>query len=231
MRFEITFRRQAVKFCDPVGTNPREYGIELETLPEADHLGDMSSAEKPGHLDGKLLIAMPAMGDPRFERAVIYMCAHSPEGAMGLIVNKPAPELNFADLLEQLEMEVPETSRQIRVHFGGPVEHGRGFVLHSRDYDNAETTLHVDDQIGMTATLDILEDISKGSGPANCLLALGYAGWAPGQLEGEIQANGWLTCDATPDLVFDRSDAEKWEAALASLGISPSFLSAAGGTA
>lgn len=183
------------------------------------------------HLDGKLLIAMPSMGDPRFARSVIFMCAHSDEGAMGLIVNKPAPDLDFADLLEQLDMKVTDESRQIRVHIGGPVEHGRGFVLHSPDYAGSDSTLQVDDAFGMTATLDILEDISQGRGPRDCLLALGYAGWGPGQLEGEIQANGWLTCEASHDLVFGKSDAEKWEAALASLGISPSFLSAEGGTA
>jgi len=191
----------------------------------------MSASEEARHLDGKLLIAMPSMGDPRFARSVIFMCAHSDEGAMGLIVNKPAPDLKFSDLLKQLDMAVTEEARQIRVHIGGPVEHGRGFVLHSPDYANEETTLRVDDAFGMTATLDILEDISAGNGPRDCLLALGYAGWGPGQLEGEIQANGWLTCEASHELVFSRADAEKWEAALASLGISPSFLSAEGGFA
>lgn len=183
------------------------------------------------HLNGKLLIAMPGMGDPRFDRSVIYMCAHSEDGAMGLIVNKPAPDLNFIDLLEQLELNPSDEARQIRVHVGGPVEHGRGFVLHSPDYKSKEATLQVDDDFGMTATLDILEDISNGEGPQNCLLALGYAGWGPGQLEDEIQANGWLTCAASHDLVFGEGDGEKWTAALASLGISPSFLSASGGTA
>jgi putative transcriptional regulator len=183
------------------------------------------------HLDGKLLIAMPSMGDERFERAVIYMCAHSEDGAMGLIVNKPAPELRFSDLLEQLDLKAAREAGQIRVHFGGPVEHGRGFVLHSPDYESVDSTLKVDDKFGMTATLDILEDISNGDGPAAALLALGYAGWGPGQLEGELQANGWLTCDATHDLVFNEGDGDKWGAALASLGISPSFLSASGGTA
>jgi len=191
----------------------------------------MKAPDETRHLEGKLLIAMPSMGDPRFARSVIFMCAHSDEGAMGLIVNKPAPDLTFPDLLKQLDMKVTDAARQIRVHIGGPVEHGRGFVLHSPDYTSAESTLRVDDAFGMTATLDILEDISSGNGPRSCLLALGYAGWGPGQLEGEIQANGWLTCEASHDLVFSRADAEKWEAALASLGISPSFLSAEGGTA
>ncbi len=174
---------------------------------------------------------MPSMGDVRFERSVIFLCAHSADGAMGLIVNKPAPDLRFTDLLEQLDMKPERETSQIRVHFGGPVEHGRGFVLHSPDYESEDSTLQVDDKFGMTATLDILEDIANGEGPQNCLLALGYAGWGPGQLEGELQANGWLTCEASHELVFAPGDSDKWSAALASLGISPSFLSAAGGSA
>lgn len=191
----------------------------------------MTTPDDTRHLDGRLLIAMPSMGDTRFERSVIFMCAHSEEGAMGLIVNKPSPELEFAELLEQLDMKLGDQAKSIQIHVGGPVEHGRGFVLHSPEYGNDESTLQVDDDFGMTATLDILEDISNGEGPENCLLALGYAGWGPGQLEGEIQANGWLTCDATHDLVFSQGDSDKWQAALASIGISPSFLSAEGGTA
>jgi putative transcriptional regulator len=191
----------------------------------------MTHARTQDRLDGKLLIAMPSMGDPRFQKSVIYMCAHSDEGAMGLIVNKPAHDLKFRDLLKQLDIETGEAGREIRVHFGGPVEHGRGFVLHSNDYDSNASTLRVDDAFGMTATIDILEDISKGSGPERCLLALGYAGWGPGQLEGELQANGWLTCDASPEIVFADADADKWERALATLGITPSFLSGKGGMA
>ena len=191
----------------------------------------MTAITDSTHLDGKLLIAMPAMGDPRFQRSVIYMCAHSDEGAMGLIVNKPAVDLKFTDLLKQLNIPVGERTREIRVHIGGPVEHGRGFVLHSADYGNPDTTLQVDDRFGMTATLDILQDLSRGDGPESCLLALGYAGWGPGQLERELQANAWLACDAAPELVFGTDDAGKWEAALASMGITPSLLSATGGTA
>ncbi len=191
----------------------------------------MDPAQEPQHLCGKLLIAMPSMGDVRFERSVIFMCAHSEDGAMGLIINKPAPDLRFGDLLEQLDLAHGDDTREIRVNFGGPVEHGRGFVLHSRDYDSSESTLKVDSRFGMTATLDILEDISNGDGPRECLLALGYAGWGPGQLESEIQANGWLTCEASTEIVFQKGDGDKWTAALASLGISPSFLSASGGNA
>lgn len=186
----------------------------------------------PQFLDGQLLIAMPGMGDMRFERSVIFLCAHSAEGAMGLIVNKPAPELRFADLLEQLKITpgaggLPET----RVHFGGPVEHGRGFVLHSADYRVEGASLAVSDRFAMTATVDILRDMARGKGPDRALLALGYSGWGPGQLEGEIQANGWLTAPADPDLVFGNRDSGKWEAALRSIAIDPRLLSAEGGRA
>ena len=136
-------------------------------------------------LDGQLLIAMPGMGDPRFDRSVIFMCAHSPEGAMGLIVNKPAPDLSFADLLSQLKIPATIDVKSIRVHFGGPVEHGRGFVLHSADYSVEESSLQVSPDFAMTATVDILQDMARGSGPKRALMALGYAGWGPGQLEGE----------------------------------------------
>ena len=186
-------------------------------------------------LTGQLLIAMPGMKDPRFDRAVIYMCAHSGEGAMGLIVNKPAEDVSFGDLLEQLEIShsLPESAapRDIRVVYGGPVEHGRGFVLHSRDYASNESTLEVDGIVGMTATLDILEDIARGEGPKSSILALGYSGWGPGQIEGEIAANGWLTCPAKPEFIFGEDDDGKWVASLKSLGIDPLLLSAEGGRA
>lgn len=183
-------------------------------------------------LSGKLLIAMPGMGDPRFEHSVIFMCAHSDEGAMGLIVNKPAPELTFGQLLKQLDIPVPDDpARAIRVHFGGPVEHVRGFVLHSADYSGHGTTLHVDDRFGMTATLDILQAIARGDGPQSSILALGYAGWGPGQLEAEILGNGWLTCDASPDLVFAARDDTKWSRALGTLGVDPILLSTRAGRA
>ncbi len=182
-------------------------------------------------LTGKLLVAMPGMGDPRFEKAVILICAHSAEGSMGLIVNKPAPGVDVLDLLEQLKIQRAETSRAIRVHFGGPVEHGRGFVLHSTDYTANDTTLRVDDRFGMTATLDVLEELAHGRGPATALLMLGYSGWGPGQLEEEILRNGWLTCDATEELVFDSDSGAKWSNALQSLGIDPTGLSGMAGRA
>lgn len=198
---------------------------------EAAHVSRMQEPS-PQFLDGQLLIAMPGMGDTRFERSVIFLCAHSAEGAMGLIVNKPAPELRFADLLEQLKIKpeiggLPET----RVHFGGPVEHGRGFVLHSAEYQVEGSSLKISERFAMTATVDILRDMARGKGPERALLALGYAGWGPGQLEAEIQANGWLTAPAEPDLVFGHRDTDKWESALRSLAIDPRLLSAEGGRA
>jgi putative transcriptional regulator len=182
-------------------------------------------------LRGQLLIAMPGMGDPRFAQSVVYMCAHSPEGAMGLIVNKPTPEINFSTLLTQLGLTAGAGMRDIRVHFGGPVEQSRGFVLHSTDYPGGPTTLKVDDAVSMTASLDVLEAIVAGRGPASTLMALGYAGWGPGQLEAEIGANGWLTAASRPELVFGRANEHKWSAALKSLGINPLSLSSTAGRA
>ncbi|RBI77029.1 YqgE/AlgH family protein [Roseovarius sp. TE539] len=182
-------------------------------------------------LTGKLLIAMPGMGDPRFGNAVVFVCAHSPDGAMGLIVNKPSTDLTLRELLEQLSLERGPGARELPVHFGGPVEHARGFVLHGGDYSSAISTLEVNETFAMTATLDILEEMAAGRGPARALVALGYAGWGPGQLEAEIAQNGWLTADASPDLVFDRPDRDKWEAALSAIGVSALALSADGGRA
>ncbi len=183
------------------------------------------------NLSGKLLIAMPGMGDPRFEHSVVFLCAHSEDGAMGLIVNKPAKDLSFDELQDQLGIARTERTRAIRVHFGGPVEHARGFVLHSADYGGEGATLKVDEQFGMTATLDILQAIAAGEGPKSSILALGYAGWGPGQLESEILGNGWLTCDAEPELVFSDQNDSKWSQALKQMGIDPVSLSSAAGRA
>jgi putative transcriptional regulator len=182
-------------------------------------------------LDGKLLIAMPGMGDPRFEKTVILICAHSDDGAMGLIINRPAQDLTFANLLAQLSIPLGEAGRDIRVHHGGPVERGRGFVLHSRDYRGGPATMQIDATFGMTATLDILEALAAGDGPAQALLALGYSGWGPGQLESEILSNGWLIADAVADVVFSANDAGKWAAVLRGMGIDPVSLSATAGRA
>ncbi|WP_430383354.1 YqgE/AlgH family protein [Yoonia maritima] len=187
-------------------------------------------AQEPS-LTGKLLIAMPAMDDPRFAHSVIYMCAHSEDGGMGLIVNKPQTEVQFSDLLDQLDIEKASGVRDIRVHFGGPVDQSRGFVLHSSDYEAAVGTLNVAQDISMSATLDVIEDIAKGTGPDTSLLALGYAGWGPGQLESEIAHNGWLTCEARSDIVFGRANEHKWTAALKHMGIDPILLSDIAGRA
>jgi putative transcriptional regulator len=188
------------------------------------HLGMMELA-------GKLLIAMPGMGDPRFAHTVILVCAHSPDGSMGIIVNKPAPDLSFDGLLDHLNILKRGNNRDIRVHFGGPVERGRGFVLHSRDYAGGQATMNVEGGYGMTATLDVLEAIAKGKGPMDALLALGYSGWGPGQLEAEIVRNDWLTADAASDLVFSPDDNGKWTAALRRMGIDPITLSSTAGRA
>ena len=182
-------------------------------------------------LCGSILIAMPGMGDPRFERSVILICAHSPEGAMGLIVNKPTPELSFTGLLDQLNIPRAPGGRDISVHIGGPVERARGFVLHSADYRAGEATMQVPGGYGMTATLDVLQALAQGRGPREALLALGYAGWGPGQLEAEILRNDWLTAGAMIDVVFAADDDGKWGAALRRLGIDPLMLSPTAGRA
>lgn len=182
-------------------------------------------------LTGKLLLAMPAMTDPRFEHAVILVCAHSDEGAMGLIINKLLPELNFSKLLDQLDIPRAAPGRDIRVHFGGPVERGRGFVLHTGEYPGSATTQRLPNDLGMTATLDVLEDIAKGHGPTQALLALGYSGWGAGQLEAEIARNDWLTAEAEPALVFSENIGAKWTTALRTMGIDPLSLSSTAGRA
>jgi putative transcriptional regulator len=182
-------------------------------------------------LTGKLLIAMPGMEDPRFQRSVILLCAHSDEGAMGLIVNKLAADMSFANLLRHLGLARGDGGRDIRVHFGGPVERGRGFVLHSDDWVGGEATMQVPGGLRMTATLDILEALAGGKGPAHALLALGYSGWGPGQLEAEIGRNDWLVCDAGKDLVFAESDPGKWAGALRLMGVDPVTLSPTAGRA
>jgi putative transcriptional regulator len=184
-------------------------------------------------LAGKLLIAMPGMGDPRFAHTVILICASSEERSMGLILNRPATDVKFANLLEQLGIPKAPTGRDIRVHFGGPVERGRGFVLHSGDWrrNDLQGTIQVPGGFEMTATLDVLEALAQGAGPEVAILALGYAGWGPGQLEAEIGRNDWLIAEAPAELVFSADDAGKWTAALRHMGIDPVSLSATAGRA
>ncbi|HEX9465802.1 MAG TPA: YqgE/AlgH family protein [Alphaproteobacteria bacterium] len=184
----------------------------------------------PSFFTGHLLAAMPQMEDPRFERSVIYLCAHNAEGAMGLVVNRLFEAITFPDLLEQLNIETGPKTEQIRVHFGGPVESGRGFVLHTDDYVR-DGTLKVRSGFALTATVDILKAIAVGEGPRRSLLALGYSGWGPGQLESEIAANGWLVVPADPSIVFEHHLEDKWQQALAATGVSIASLSGFAGRA
>ena len=176
------------------------------------------------YLSGQMLIAMPGMTDPRFEKAVIYICAHNEDGAMGLVVNRPIESMTFPEMLKQLDIEPSESEDVIRVLLGGPVEQARGFVLHSPDYLQ-DASMVVDDDVALTATIDILRAIADGAGPRNRLLALGYAGWGPGQLDSEILHNGWLNVSADDDLVFGEDLDAKWERAMAKIGIDPVLLS------
>ena len=189
------------------------------------------------NLTGKLLIAMPGMRDPRFEHSVILVCAHSDEGAMGLVVNRAMPDVGFSDLLAQLGIDAGPDAMDIPVRFGGPVEPGRGFVLHrlpegAAAEDDDEGMMRIGEAgLAMTTTRNILEDIAQGRGPDRAVLSLGYAGWDAGQLEREMLANGWLTAEAGDELVFGPDNASKWQDALRSLGVDPLMLSAAAGHA
>ena len=190
-----------------------------------------SAAREPDRfLTGQLLIAMPAMEDPRFSGSVIYLCAHTEEGAMGLVINRPLARPSFEELLRQLEIVPVPPARHIRLWAGGPVDNGRGFVLHTADW-TGEGSLRVNEQLALTASLDVLKAIAEGGGPREGLLALGYAGWGPGQLETELAQNAWLTLPAPEDLVFDAGHDTKWRRALAALRIDPLALSAAAGHA
>jgi putative transcriptional regulator len=194
--------------------------------------GISEKSRRRGYLDGQMLIAMPVMGDERFSRSVVYVCAHSSEGAMGIIVNHPAPNINFSELLVKLNVipaadviQLPGRAGVVKVMRGGPVETERGFVLHSADFFIDNSTLPIDEGICLTATIDILKAIARGEGPASAILALGYAGWAPGQLETEIQGNGWLHCTADPELIFGTDIGGKYEKALKKIGIDLGMLS------
>jgi len=195
-------------------------------------VGPMAMPDLAVDLTGKLLIAMPAMEDPRFARSVVFLCVHSPGQSMGLIINKRMDEVTFAELLEQLDITSAPGAVDLPVCYGGPVEMRRGFVLHSTDYrPRGEEGLRVDHRFGMTGTLDVLEDIANGTGPRDAILALGYAGWGGGQLEAEIQRNDWLTADATPELVFGTPIPQMWDAALHSIRVHPLMLSSEAGHA
>jgi putative transcriptional regulator len=177
-----------------------------------------------GWLTGKLLIATLSMGDPRFTRAVIYICSHSPTGAMGLVINRLYGEINFQGLLQQLNISLASGARERPIHFGGPVETGRGFVLHTSDYQR-EGTVTIADQFALTATVEILQSLAGGAGPERALLALGYRGRGAGQLEAELLANGWLVAPPDEEIIFDENNESKWDRSLAKIGISPLMLS------
>jgi putative transcriptional regulator len=201
-------------------------------------MNNATSKNTEDYLSGKLLIAMPGIGDPRFERSVVYLCAHNEKGAMGLIINKPAGDLSYANLIEQVMGEAGELDARnlsalenLPVLLGGPVETSRGFILHSDDYKSDEAMLSVNTGFCVTASIDILRAIAAGRGPRRSLMALGYAGWGPGQLEHEIRANGWLSGTADRDVVLDAKLDTKWKRALAALGVSAAMLSSEGGQA
>ena len=181
-------------------------------------------------LTGQLLIAMPAMADERFAQSVIYLCAHTPEGAMGLVLNRPVARPTFEELLKQLKVDPIPPAREIRMYAGGPVDSGRGFVLHTADW-TGDGSLMVDDGVALTASLDVLKVIAEGSGPRECLLALGYAGWGPGQLDRELQENAWLPVPADEALVFGGDHGTQWRRALAKMKIDPLLLSPSAGHA
>ena len=195
-------------------------------------------AAEPSFLDGQLLVAMPTMPDSRFARAVIYMCAHSKDGAMGIVINQPARKITFTELLVQLEVidadeaiRLPASNSAVAVVKGGPIETGRGFVLHSADYFVDNSTMPIDEGVSLTATIDVLRAIAKGTGPNRAMLALGYANWGPGQLENEIRNMGWLNIPADEGLIFDGGLDTKYDRALAKLGIGPGMLSSEAGHA
>lgn len=182
------------------------------------------------YLTGQLLIAMPAMADPRFAQSVIFVCAHTPEGAMGLVLNRPILKPTFDDLLKQLSIAPVPPARHIRLCAGGPVENARGFVLHTADW-TGEGSLKVNDHMALTASLDVLKVIAGGGGPRECILALGYAGWGPGQLDQEIQQNAWLSVSADETILFDDDHDTKWRRAFGKLHIDPLLLSDTAGHA
>jgi putative transcriptional regulator len=191
----------------------------------------MSATVDPSaFLTGQMLIAMPAMADPRFAQSVIYVCAHTPDGAMGLVINRPLAKPTFDDLLRQLDVEPVPPARRIRLCAGGPVDNARGFVLHTADW-TGEGSLKVTDDLALTASLDVLKAIASGGGPQHGILALGYAGWGPGQLEAEITQNAWLSLPADTQLVFGDEHDTKWRRAMALLKIDPLLLSEAAGHA
>ncbi|WP_425329936.1 YqgE/AlgH family protein [Terrirubrum flagellatum] len=198
----------------------------------------LKSAADRGFLDGQFLVAMPGMGDDRFAKSVIYMCAHTSEGSMGLVLNQRAPQMKLPQLLVQLGLVqageaimLPDKAQRVNVLRGGPVETGRGFVLHSADFFVESATMPVDDGLCLTTTVDVLKAIARGEGPDRAVLALGYAGWSAGQVEYEMKENAWLSCPADLDLIFDDGIETKYDRVMRKLGVDPAMLSANAGRA
>lgn len=219
--------------------NPQFYGGSTNCRKDLKTVDfSYSKIQSEGYLSGQFLLAMPNMSDMRFAKTVIFLCAHSQEGAMGIVINRRIPKFSFADLLLQIGLGAPEedikldqNQSSMSVMFGGPVETQRGFVLHSGDYFLNASSVHVSEQICLTASIEILKDMAEGKGPKSTLLALGYAGWSAGQLEEEIKSNGWLNCPCDPDLMFSSDHTCKYESTLEHMGIDPRLLSSTGGTA
>jgi len=192
------------------------------------------SKNKEHFLTGKLLLAMPSIGDPRFDHAVVYICAHDENGAMGLVVNQDAPGVRFDKVLEQLgissEISIDYSKLPKKVMHGGPVDPGRGFLLHTSEF-NQKDTIKIDDHYGVTGTIDALQDIACGKGPEKFLFILGYAGWTTGQLEDEIKQNAWLVADPDEEIIFKADMHEKWKKAVSTLGFDPLMLTSDAGRA
>ena len=177
-----------------------------------------------GYLTGRLLASMPHMQDSRFYKSLIFICSHDEKGAMGLVINQHVENLTMQDLLLQMGLSFNSAWASCPVYAGGPVEGGRGFVLHTPDYENANTLL-IKNRFALTSTVDILSTIGQGEGPRKLILALGYAGWGAGQLDAEIQSNGWLHLEADEELVFNTAPLQKWHKAIERLGVQELMLS------
>jgi putative transcriptional regulator len=210
-------------------SNTREQDARLHTSATAKP-GAVTKPQTEGFLSGQMLVAMPALTSPAFLQSVIYVCAHTPDGAMGIVINRPLASPSFDDLLRQLDIAPVPPRRHIRLCAGGPVDNARGFVLHTADW-TGDGSLRVDENVALTASLDVLKAIAGGGGPKEGLLALGYAGWGPGQLDEEMAQNAWLSVPASLSLVFDSDHESKWRRALALLNIDPLLLSSAAGRA
>ncbi len=186
--------------------------------------------DKNLYLTGKLLVAMPQMGDPRFYRAVIFMCSHDANGAMGLVINHPLPGIELSELLTQLHIEDAQPDDDMPVMSGGPVETARGFILHEGDFRQVES-LKIESDIYVTGTIEALKAVARGQGPEKMLFILGYAGWTAGQLDQELQENAWLVTDADPDVIFNGNPDDRWDRAIRKIGVDPSMLSGEAGRA